>query len=1251
MFRTFFLTSVFDSAGTDWVKEDKKVSLDLRLFQGYGVKAFSMKAFDVRGDGTEFRMLSPEGFLSKTNVNRVTGCLPVVDSSFRMSKPLVQFNSPMDLLPGVVKRYREDFSKLPPDQQTDCVFLPFEAGSKSSRQTPSATTGKIKKLPGGPSGANLPSPSVRGGRDLAQGSSEATEFDDRLLHQRNVGRENSQGSAIALDEDNDEDEEGGSAGPHDDSGNEADVEVGDDNMEDQGGLADEDVDTPMHGHDISPAGVVGAAIGQPSTSRGISLLQSRSKGGHDSHAMEGPKARKRTRETSPSASTHKRQARTDAVNEGRGALTASQEARPPRKNSQGGRSGGQGGGRGGGGRGGARKGSQRVRPQELWDSGDEGEGVDPRMPEDADEPVQRVAPIDTTRCFFLEYDDQGFATQDVHALHVDVMRIKRIPRRRILFNHRSLSENIVRSIENAIENSISTNPGAWDRPELVLAPVDRNDIIGGQGRRITPTEFLERDPAEFDWYAVCGQHTIEAMKRLVRKGSPAVKVYGLNAYSKVLPPRVNTECLLDIMRKERYMLRMFNYVLFCAEGRADDEWNDAFFMSYKDLEDRYGPNGLCAAEWEKERDKLHVNKVKMVPRRLGGVEEARQGAGLGPTTTMYKEAPFHLKVFIYTAIDKLDLLHAEVKRIASSARHIVWDKIGKQTTLLPVCMPSKEVLAALDDIVAAAQKMTCRAAIVDIPSSNFSTTWTSHEFDALHTLMTKCCGQNWVLFFFAPQKVQSDVLRHLFRWEDVEVIPGTWKRVDRLPNDITRYGTMATTSRDMMVIVLHVDGGDLKKVTVKPRLHNDLTTVHVVEEKFGNCQGKHGGIEGDDSAGHVHKLGRKRLKMWEYLFRDAPQGRLDGNYIYRKAKVTETLKHYHGALTGAFETFVARCEILKFDLHKDQLMSKDYADLAKSGDDFNPVDSEENSSGFDLELGDGKGGEGPGGGMVRSHDEGTVRSHERPVQVAAPSVGSMVAPMEGTGLPNMGICGPNDEDDIDMPGEASKLAPGDPIPPGYCADPTTIYFLGGKHARTGEDKWGHDILEYSWKFYALRTSPSCGSIDWKVNQTIGTMEGSSSQDAVPLSASPPVPTQAGQREDDGSNVVKTQEVHMTFMPQISVDTTEPSKRMDVSNAMSSDAGATYESLLLTSAALEGISEMQSESGVGLSVPDSQLQSELCTGKGDAQVHLTPQGGAVADGGKGEDVEGILHPCNLETLTDDFNYGGEGGNDVVNTRGV
>ncbi|GBG82589.1 hypothetical protein CBR_g34958 [Chara braunii] len=525
----------------------------------------------------------------------------------------------------------------------------------------------------------------------------------------------------------------------------------------------------------------------------------------------GSRGKRKRGEASTSPASRTKEARADAVNEACGALTASQEARAPRKTGGGGRSGNLGGGRGGG-----RKGSQRSRAPELQDSGDEGEGVGPRMPEDIEELVQHAAPVDTTQCFFLEYDEQGFARQDVQVVNVDVNRIKPIPRGKILFNHRSLSENIVRGIKSVIESSISVDPGVWDRPELVLAPVDPNVTIGGQGRRITPDEFFQTDSGEFDWYAVCGQHTAETMKRLVGKDSPAVKVYGLRTYSKVrviffdddhtrgyfnvslfdntrenrammlsfqnavrdmrqwwidnnrieapkakvsekdvvavahqkmwqnflrvcmgktcdkafvkqaldneynkdwsnklrgylnlamstrtvwplvekffamfeegklpigdgkiplemlgrmegrlpgpytdenkgqrtlyhciyardgpkgstvswkdlcptyfknfgdmtcrkrevallllmsgkvvatklrvTPPRVNTECLLDIMRKERYMVRMFNYVMFRAEGRTGDEWNDDFFMSYKDLEERYASNGLCADE-------------------------------------------------------------------------------------------------------------------------------------------------------------------------------------------------------------------------------------------------------------------------------------------------------------------------------------------------------------------------------------------------------------------------------------------------------------------------------------------------------------------------------------------------------------------------------------------------------------------------------------------------------------------------------
>ncbi|GBG68089.1 hypothetical protein CBR_g1210 [Chara braunii] len=734
---------------------------------------------------------------------------------------------------------------------------------------------------------------------------------------------------------------------------------------------------------------------------------------------------------------------------------------------------------------------------------------------------------------------------------------------------------------------------------------------------------------------------------------------------------------------------------------------------------------------------------------------------------MYKEALFHFKVFIYTTIDKLDMLRAEVKRIASSARHLVWDKLGRQTTLLPVCMRSKEVMAAPVDIVTAAQKMTCRAAIVDISAANFSSAWTSQDFDPLYAMMAKCCGPNRVLFFFAPQNVQSDVLRQLYGWEDMELIPGSWKRVDRLSSDVIRYGNIATSSRDLVAIVLHAEGGDLKKVTVAPRLHNDLTEVHVVEEKFGKCLGKHGGVEGHESAAYsiwerepgklrklcssvvgeaegvlllgrvhaglvwklllagnnvivcdesakdiaylkkfvdilvkdgrfecrlkkprdthrtnrdmYHKLGPKRLKVWQYLFYNAPDGRLDGGYIYRKAKVTEALKHYHGALTAAFETFVARCEMLRFDLYKDKLTFKDYADLAKSGEGFNPVDSEEDSSDSDLEM----------------------EKDTNAVGYVASGVDRVVCtPMED-----------DEDDDLDIPAQPTKLAPGDPIPPRFCADPNNVYFLDDKYTCTSEDKWGHDIiwhdgifepciqggewkmavryvskgwrpfarvgkdswlktteqsilyrcqqenpgesetsiaakakqlfnvlgatrqLEYSHshKFYELQSSPSYGKIDWKVDRTaaLESMDVDSREYAAPVPEAATGNTMGEQREDGETTLgVKPPLPEAGNTPAgkntigaISVTTGGTSQGEKVSLDKPEDAGATYGSLLATGAALAGTSEMVLESTAGMGVTEMSLHPPTCTSKGDAHYTTTPQGGVKGDDGNGGNARG------------------------------
>ncbi|GBG87799.1 hypothetical protein CBR_g45955 [Chara braunii] len=1077
-FRTFFLTSVYDREGKNWVKEDKKVSLDHRLFQGYGVKALSMKAFDVRGNGTEFQMLDPEKFLLKTNGYRMTGSLPIVDSAFMLSRLLVQFNSPVDqTAPRSVGRGGGNWKQLP--------TAPFS----------SATV--VQALP-----APVP-PSDRRGRDAAEQSSEAIDYDDGAVHYRAGPQHRSRGGAGAFadEECEGQDGEGGGwdgegggeegegggeeeeGGGEADDGNEGDAEGEDDGMDEErddvGEQVEDNRSSQFHrchhnesqGRCEDDACRVGDAVdagGQPAASRGMSQSYDQTKEGRDEPGSRGKRKRG---EASTSLASRTKQARVDAVNEARGALTASQEARTPRKTVGGGRSGSRGGGRGGG-----RKGSQRSRAPELRGSGDEGEGVGPRMPEDIEEMVQHAAPVDTTRCFFLEYDEQGFARQDVQVVNVDVNGIKPIPHGKILFNHRSLSENIVRGIESAIESSISADPGVWNRPELVLAPVDPNVIVGGQGRRITPDDFFQRDSAEFDWYAICGQHTAEAMKLLVGKDSPAVKVYGLRTYSKV----------------------------------------------------------MCKA-------------MSCVNCTVGRTSSSSPGHG-----------------------------NAWTRRRATSQGNNV---------------------------------IACDESAKDIA--------------------------------------------YLTKFVDILVKDGTFECRLEKPRATHR------TNRDM-----------------------------------------------------YHKLGPKRLKVWEYLFRNAPDGRLDGGYIYRKTKVTEALKHYHGALTGAFETFVARCHILRFDLHKDKLTFKDYADLAKSGEGFNPNDNEEDSSDSDLEIEKDTNATGLcGKSAAIEHSVKGYGPGQSDGCLNLPPANSVASSVDRV------VCTPvedDEDDDLDIPAQLTKLAPGDLIPPRFCADANNVYFLDEKYACTSEDKWGHDIIWHDdifepciqgrdWKIAVKYVSkgwrpfPRMGKDNWlktteqsilyrcqkenpeesktsiaaKAKQffdalgveraaSLESMDVDSREDVALVPEAATGNTMGKQREDGGMTFgVKPLLPEAGNTPAgkntigvISVATGDTSQGEKVSLDKPADAGATYGSLLATGVALAGTSKMSkmvSESTAGMGVTGMSLHPPTCTSKGDAHCITTPPGGVTGDDGNGGNAGGSPRSRNIEDMTTDDEDGVEGGKGVSDPK--
>ncbi|GBG82619.1 hypothetical protein CBR_g34989 [Chara braunii] len=104
---------------------------------------------------------------------------------------------------------------------------------------------------------------------------------------------------------------------------------------------------------------------------------------------------------------------------------------------------------------------KRKQMVDEGDSGEDAEGVPPRDVSEQTQPSAntRDEAIDTTRCFFLEFDEDGFAKKKREYIEVDVTKILPIPEGDILFNHRTLDEMLVQSIYDAIHHAAKETNG------------------------------------------------------------------------------------------------------------------------------------------------------------------------------------------------------------------------------------------------------------------------------------------------------------------------------------------------------------------------------------------------------------------------------------------------------------------------------------------------------------------------------------------------------------------------------------------------------------------------------------------------------------------------------------------------------------------------------------------------------------------------------------------------------------------------
>ncbi|GBG90305.1 hypothetical protein CBR_g50554 [Chara braunii] len=215
------------------------------------------------------------------------------------------------------------------------------------------------------------------------------------------------------------------------------------------------------------------------------------------------------------------------------------------------------------------------------------------------------------------------------------------------------------------------------------------------------------------------------------------------------------------------MVRMFNYVLFKIEQRSEEEWNDKFFIGYDTIMRRFAPRGLTTEKWEETKSKIVAKKTINIPKRLGGVDEAKLGKGnIGGhkvTTAIYMERPYFLKLFVHEIFGAVDQLRDELRQISSNAQHIMWDKRKDHTTYLPVCITPMDALHPTEDLTRVVRKLNCHLAVLDLAPLKNLDAWNDLRFQELRQMMTVLCGSHWALIVFSALKVEETVLRNVLR--------------------------------------------------------------------------------------------------------------------------------------------------------------------------------------------------------------------------------------------------------------------------------------------------------------------------------------------------------------------------------------------------------------------------------------------------------------------------------------------------------
>ncbi|GBG80767.1 hypothetical protein CBR_g31321 [Chara braunii] len=194
----------------------------------------------------------------------------------------------------------------------------------------------------------------------------------------------------------------------------------------------------------------------------------------------------------------------------------------------------------------------------------------------------------------------------------------------VQYNHKPLNGMLVVSIMRAME--LLEKKGEWDRATWILAPVTEVHVHGQkQWVRVKPGHFDTDDTHTYHWYAVGGQHTAEAFRRLVVANSPAAQKWGVRSWR------------ARVVYFDDNHLDGYAHISTFDNTRKTRAIPDSFRVSVKNIRDMWVDMGMPSRDWqhippEADKEALRDNYQKFIRKAVQLTADSElRGKTLKPT--------------------------------------------------------------------------------------------------------------------------------------------------------------------------------------------------------------------------------------------------------------------------------------------------------------------------------------------------------------------------------------------------------------------------------------------------------------------------------------------------------------------------------------------------------------------------------------------------------------------------------------------